>query len=509
MKESMETNIVIEDEATQGLLGGIKVATQAIRLSYGSAGCNAIVENILPPYHQTANDAQTIIQAIEVKDPIQKRGLALLKELSSKADKDSGDGRKTTCIIAETILEEGFKSGLSGIALKRELDSFIPLIEQKINENKTIITEAEVEQVASIAGESKEIGKVLGEIYKKIGKEGIIHLEGSGTYTTSVNYIDGVRFDSTGFLSPYMVRDEAARKEGRTEEVAIYENPTILVTKRKINTIGDIDPLLGKLIRLQKEEGKRYPLVIFTDNMDSGVVSMLVNLHRAGELNVLIIKAPTLWKNYVFEDFAKCVRATIVEDSTGVNYKNLELKHLGTCGKIVVDKNETVLTGTADISEHIASLKADGSNDSLLRLSWLVKKTAILKLGANGESELSYLMLKAKDAINSSKLALKDGVVAGGGVALNNASMSLPDTIAGQIVKKALQAPLKQNLENMGIESPNWGSEVVDASAVIKNAVRNAISLASTVLTTNIVIFKPELTEIEIAQLKAQTNRPF
>lgn len=504
MRENMETNVVIGNESNQGLLEGIKVATQAIRLSYGPSGCNAIIEDDLPPNHRIANDAETIIQAIQIKEPIQKRGLALLKELSAKADKDSGDGRKTTCLLAETIIEEGFKSGLSGLALKRELDSFIPLIEQKLNENKTIITEEEVEAVATIASESKELGKILSEIYKKIGKEGIIHLEGSGTYTTSVNYIDGVRFDSTGFLSPYMVRDDAAAKAGRTETIAIYENPTILVTKRKINNISDIDPLLQTLTRAGKKD-----LVIFTDDMDSGVAAMLVNLHKSKVMNILVIKASVLWKNYIFEDFAKCVGATIVEDSTGINYKNLELKHLGTCGKIVVDKDETVITGTTDISEHISSLKSEGSNDSLLRLSWLAKKTAILKLGANGESELSYLMLKAKDAINSSRLALKDGIVAGGGIALSNISMGLPDTVAGQIVKKALQAPLKQNLENMGIESPNWGNEVVDASAVVKNAIRNAISLASTVLTTNIVIFKPELTEIEIAQLKTQDNRPF
>lgn len=340
MKKSMQNNIVIGQQATQGMLDGIKVATKAIRLSYGVAGCNAIVENVLPPYNKIANDADTIIQAIYITDPLQKRGLTLLKELSTKADKDSGDGRKTTCIIAEVILEEGFKSGLSGIALKRELDSFIPLIENKLNENKTVITEKEVEAVSTIAGESKEIGKLLGEIYGHIGKDGIIHLEGSGTYSTSVNYINGIRFDTTGYLSPYMVRDEAAVKEGRTETRAIYENPTILVTKKKINHINDINPLLQTLTKAGKKD-----LVIFTDDMDSGVASMLVNLHRSKVMNILIIKASILWKNSVFEDFSKCVGATIVEDSTGVNFKNLELKHLGTCGLITTTRDETILMG--------------------------------------------------------------------------------------------------------------------------------------------------------------------
>lgn len=494
-------NITTGKEATAKLHKGIKKAVDAIRLTYGNKGCNAVVENVNYPFHEVANDAQTIIQAIRLTDPVEKRGLGFLKELMDKANASSGDGRKTTAIIAETLIDIGFNSGEQGNQLKMELDSLIPVIEAKIDERTTKITENEVHKVATIAGESKRIGNLVGNIYKKIGKEGIIHVEGSGTYEDSVTFTDGVRFQDTGFLSPYMVHDEIAVKEGRKETQAIYENPTILVTKQKINHINDINPLLATL---QNKNIKT--LVIFTDDMDSNVASLLVALHKSKQMNILIIKAPVLWKNYVFEDFAKCVGATIVEDSSGVNLKNFQIEHLGTCDKIIVDKDETVLVGTQDITEHLTELKKEGSNDSKLRISWLNNKTAILKLGANSESELSYLRLKTNDAINSSRLALKGGVVEGGGVCLSDIATELPHTIVGQILASSLQEPHEQIVKN---GTDEVSGEVIDSALVIKNAVRNAVSLAGTILTCGVVVTIPEPTDKEIAMMKITSNRPF
>lgn len=484
----MNTNMTIGKEATQGMLSGIKRATEAIRLTYGPKGVNAVVEQELYPYHMVANDAQTIIQAIEVEDPLEKRGLAFLKELSDKAHKDSGDGRKTTCILAEEILEAGFKSELTGLQLKEELDKLIPIIEQKIDEQKKTITEEEVEPVATIAAESKDIGQLIASIYKAIGKEGIIIPEGSGTYKTSYQIISGVRFADAGYLSPYMARDDEALKDGRTETKAIYKNPIILVTKKKIEKDQDIEKVANHCIKSNRA------LVIFTDDMDSNVAARMVATHRAKVLNILIIKAPVLWKNYVFEDFAKVTGSTIVEDASGVNWKNLDLPHLGTCEQITTDKDETIIIPSVDFSEHITNLKNNAAEDgNLLRLSWLQTKTAILKLGANSESELSYIRLKTEDAINSSRLALKDGVVIGGGVCLDEIALTgiTNTTEVGKIIQKALMAPFEQNLKNMGKETQDWGDEVVDAASVVKNAVRNAIALAGTILTAGIVITLP------------------
>lgn len=524
MSTDSKSNVTIGDEAIAKMLKGISVATQAIRLTYGAAGSNAVIESDLYPYHQVANDAQTIIQAIHVTDPVEKRGLGFLKELSDKANKDSGDGRKTTCIIAEEIIKRGYESKINGITLKKELDSFIPFIEEQIDERKKSITINSVGAVATIASESRALGQVLQEIYFHIGPDGIIYPEGSGTYSTNYTIITGVRFSDSGYLSPYMVHDEEAEKENRKATKAIYKNPTILVTKRKISHINDINPLLETLTRQGKKD-----LVIFTDDMDSGVASVMVKAHQDRVLNILIIKAPVLWKNYIFEDFARVVGATIVEDATGITFKNLQLNHLGTCEQITVDKDETIIIGGADISDHIAALKAEGSNDSLLRLSWLTTKTALLKLGANNESELSYIRLKCEDAINASRLALRDGVVAGGGSTLFSIAKELPDTVAGNILREALKAPIKQMLDNVGYEGTDnsWYDGVhgfdirtletvdmfergiIDAATVTKNAVRNAIALASTVLTSNIVVTIPAKSAEQIAdeQLKAKGLR--
>lgn len=498
------SNVNIGRESIESLVKGFMVGVNSIKPTYGPNGVNACIESDLYPFAVTANDAQTVIQAIKLTDPVEKRGLGYLKELMDRIDSLSADGRKTTALIAGAILEQAVQSGMSGMELKRELDALIPVVEAKIDEQKHLITENDVEAVATIASESKRIGALLGSIYKVIGKDGIIHLEGSGTYQDDTKFIEGVRFFDTGFLSPYLVRDEEAVKDGRKETRAVYENPLILVTKRKIANVNDINPLL------MRKEVQDNGLVIFTDDMDSTVAAKLVEYHKEKKGKVLIIKAPILWKQYVFEDFAKITGATIVEDASGVNFKNLQLSHLGTCGKITTDKDETTVVGIADISSHIKELEEKGDNDSKLRLSWLQTKTAILKLGANSESELSYLRLKTSDAINSSRLALKDGVVKGGGVCLFNVAEELDiSRKASEILKKALLAPHTQLMLNKGNEEPKTLDGVVDASLVVKNAVRNAVSLASTILTLGVVIHTPPMSEQDLVLAQLSNKRPY
>lgn len=503
MQDNMKPNIIRGQDAILGMLQGIQVATDLIRPTYGAGGVNVIIESKLCPYHMVANDAWTILKDIHLKDPAQKIGLEFLKELCEKQDRLSGDARKTTIILAEEILKAGYESDVDKLQLKRELDALIPIIEAEIDAQTKQITVDEVENVATTAGENKEMGKLLQEIYQKIGKNGIIHPQGSGTYETSYKFIDGVRFDMTGFLSPFMVHDEQAIKDKVKETKAIYENPLILVTKKKIMTDEDINPLLREL-----EMSGKKDLVIFTNDMDSGVASMLIGLHQSKRFNILIIKAPTLWQDYIFEDFAKCTGATIIEDSTGKNFKNLRLSDLGTCDKIIVDEEETIIIGTKDISEHIANLQTKGDDDSKLRISWLVNKTVILKLGANSETDLSYKRLKCHDAIRSSELALKYGIVEGGGNCLHIVSGKLPDNVAGQILRKALQAPQQQIILNSGDET--LAASVVDASMVVKMAVRNAIGIASTVLTATGIVYLPEKTSQEIAyEVATQQNHAF
>jgi chaperonin GroEL len=241
----------------------------------------------------------------------------------------------------------------------------------------------------------------------------------------------------------------------------------------------------------------------------------LAYTHIKGIFKTLIIKAPTLWKDWLYEDFAQITGATIVQTTSGVSFKNLSVEHLGTCDKLITTKEETTVIGIKDISEHIETLKGQGTDDSKIRLAWLQTKAAILKLGANSESELSYFRLKAEDARNASYLALQDGVVAGGGIALFNAAQSLPDTLGGKILRIALASPLEQIIKNTGLNRFDlqegkdynlgdiqgfdartkqlvnmWEAQILDPAKVVKNAIKNALSVASTVLTSSVIITK-------------------
>lgn len=505
--QEFEHNVI--EDAVPGMMRGIKLAVDLIRPTYGGNGTNVIIESPLRPYHIVANDAQTIIQPIKVKSPAEKRGLAVVQALIERADKLQGDSRKTTLLMLDSILEEGYKSTLHKKQLKKDLDALIPFIETAIDSRTDKITIDDVKSVATTASESEETGALLQEIYSKIGANGILNIEGSKTYETSYKMTDGVRFEMTGMLSPDMVHDEEAIKDKIKETKAVYEKPLILVTKKKITTDEDINPILIEMRNMDKRD-----LVIFTNDMDSNVVSMLVGLHKGKSFNILIIKAPTIFQNYVFEDFAKCVGAIVVEDATGVSFKNLKLEHLGTCDKLEVDSEDTIITGIQDITEHMKSLHTKGDDDSLYRLAYLSTKSAVLKLGSNSQTDLSYKRLKANDANRSTYLALQYGVVKGGGLCLSEIAGEMPLTEAGSIMALALFAPIKQAIENYGIGQKEYTEliteDIVDASMILKRAVRNAIGEASTILTTPSLIFIPELTADEMQyQIAMKQNNPF
>lgn len=508
----------IHQLALSKLAKGVQKAAEIVGPTMGAAGGNVAVQSKLPPYATTTNDGATIIQSIQLADPLETIGLNYLKESVERSNSNSGDGSSSTTVLLNAILQEGIRAlgehTIAPLQLKKELDEALPLIEKAIDEQTRGITVEEIPAVAVIAGENLELAATLGEIYRVIGKDGIIHLEGSGTFDTSYQLIEGVRFQGTGYLSPYMVHDEEAKKTGRKETKAVYEKPAILVTKRKIDSVNNLEPLLAALIARGDKS-----LIIFTDDMDSGVARILIELQKneGRKINILIIKAPVLFKGYVFEDFAKVTGSTIVEDASGITFKNLQLDHLGTCDTIIVDKEETTVIGIADIAEHLEDLQKEQTTDSKLRLSWLTTKTAILKLGAKSETELGYLRLKAEDAIHSSRLALKGGIVAGGGVALLNCAYRIPNTIGADILKVALTKPFFQIVDNAGIKPTNvedaadeshgynaktgemvdmFDAGIIDAAIVVKRAIQNALGIASTILTISSVITLPEEKEV-------------
>lgn len=489
----------IHEDSLDKLNNAVQKAARLVGSTMGPGGRNVLIEEKLQPFWSATNDGATIIERMKFEDPVERIGHAVLKEATTRSNNNAGDGSSTTTVVTAAIVKGGLEAkDIQPMQLKKQLDECLPIIEKSIAEQTKQITVEDIPKVAYIAGEDRELADTLGEIYKYIGKEGIISLESSGTYETTYNFIEGVRFQDTGYLSPYMVHDEESRKEGRKESKAIYEKPVILVTKRKIANKKEANKLLMALYQQNIKN-----LVIFTDDMDSDVAAAMVNHHLATKMgadlqfpmNILIIKAPILWKNYVFEDFAKITGATIVEDSTGVNWGNLEIKHFGACDKIIVDKEETTVIGIKDIADHIAEIKADESlpsQDKSIRLAYLTTKTCILRLGAKSESELAWKKLKCEDAVFSCRRALEGGVVPGGGITLKKAADALPDTIGGNILKEALKAPTAQICANMGIPEPDSFEEwVIDSAPIVVGAVRNSIGIASTLLTTSSIITLP------------------
>lgn len=514
--EKYKTNI--HENAFQGLANGVNICRKAVDFTIGGKGTNAIIRQDFYPYYIQTKDAFSIIQAIKCEDPLEKQAVDMMKDATDSMNKRSKDGRTTMCILTDEILQEAQKSTTNKREIEKQLNDLLPTIESEIDAQTRQITVDNVEAVATTASDSPRIGKLIAEVYKQQGKDCVInHVESSGTLEDYVIYHNGVRFQNTGFLSEYMVHDEQAKKENRTEKKAVYENPVILVTKRKIANDQDIDPLLTTLLKQGKKD-----IVIFTDDMDSSIATRMVDTHKAGIMNICIIKAPVLWKQYIFEDFAKVTGATIIEDATGVTFKNLGFAHLGTCGKIVIDKDETIITGGADITDHINDLKQRGDEDSLRRVWWLSTKTATLRLGANNEGELSHLRLSAEDAVHSSYLALHHGIVAGGGVALLNVAKNSTN----ELLTTVLQAPFKQIIQNANFSIPqlkdNLGMDVktgevvdmfdagiVDSAIVVKNAIRNAVAIASIILKSTILIDIPKRTaedlQMEILQNKRMT----
>lgn len=479
-------NIYSNIEARDKIIKGVNKVVDTIKVSYGSAGANTILEASLMPFHEITNDGKKIADSIKLVDPVQNIGANIVKEVANKSDRESGDGRKTSMILLQAILEEGLKSNTASLMeIKRSLDECLPIILNNIDNQTKQITVNEIGKVAEIASESQMLGNKFQEIYNQIGIDGIVELDNSGISDTFFTITEGVRLLGCKPMYPYMMNEDKGRK-------AIYFAPSILITKQKITSVQD----LGNITKQVRNKGSNE-MVIFCDDIDLNVSQALAFLHQGmtpdgtalEPFKTLVIKAPILWKDWLFEDFAKITGATIIDPAQGKTLKNFQYSWLGHCDKIISSKDETVVLGTHDITEHLRVLEEQGTDDSKLRVSRLKTKTAILKLGANSESELSYIRGKALDARNASYLALQGGVVSGAGLAYVIGGSGLPNTIGGKILREALCYPSIQIAKNMGLEKPaDLPQNIFDPAIVVKNAIINALSVASTILTTQVVI---------------------
>lgn len=485
--QNKKDNLHFGKDGIKKLARGIEIGFDSIKGSFGSAGSNVIIEAGLLPGHQVVNDGRLILDSIKLADPVEQIGINFLKEVVKKSDEISGDGRKTSAILTHAIIKEGMKCKESPMEIKRSLDECLPIILKSIDDQTKQITAKEVKGIAKVASESELLGERFGEIYEKIGKDGIVELDVSNLPETSYEITEGVKLLNCGFHYPYMANEDKGRQ-------AVYKNPYVLITKQKVSAIKELDPLLKKLSSQGRNE-----VVIFCDEIDLSVSQALAQIHLKGvdtqsgtvTFKTLVIKSPTLWKDWIYEDFSKITGATVIDGVTN-QLKNLQLHHLGSCEKIITTKDETVVLGIKDIKDHLKVLEDMNTRESKIRIARLCTKTAILRLGANSESELSYLKGKALDARNASYLALQGGIVEGAGVSLVNVTEKLPDTVGGSILGTALLYPYRIIKENLDADTLDEIDLVHDPAIVVKNSVTNALSVASTILTAKAVITLPK-----------------
>lgn len=530
----MKNNIEFNNDK---VFSGFDRIAEAVEMTLGAAGKNVIFQTNLQPFYIVTNDGKSIVDEAWFEDPYEMMGANVAKEITKITNDQSGDGRSTSISIARTLMHEG-KSQAS-IELTQSLEECLPIVMESIDEQKrAITTDEETIAVATISAENPQMGKMIAEIYKEIGSDGIIELDNSRTGETYYQEKKGLCFPQANLVS----EDFATNPEKTKAEL---DNPFILIADLPINIEYDIN----HIAEMVKASGKSN-LVIICDKIGNGALSYLSLNHKFKTLEFMVIQAPTIMKEFFFEDIAKATGATVMSASNVLTMKNFKMEYLGTCSKIISTKDETRLLGTRDLAEHIKVLQQERQTGIMIeRIRRLNTKVAVLYLSANSQSELKYRSKKADDAINATKLALRDGIVAGGGVTLFNASTKLPDTIGGNILKRALQSPIRKIMHNAGCDVAPFSdtgfidfstknytpdeddeengttgyeyrlssftdvgfdakkgkianmplSKIIDAAAVTKNSVKTALSVASTILSAGVTMARePEKEQMQM-----------
>lgn len=507
-------NLHTGEEARTKLISGIKKVANAVGSTMGTGGANAILEAIETPGHLMTNDGFSIANSIYLADPIEEMGRKILVESINRANKASGDGSSTTCVLTASIIEEGMKhlATASPMDIKRSLEECVPLIEASLKEQTRqlvsdgVLNYTLLEQVATVSSEDPEIGKTIAGIYTEIGPTGIIHWDISKTAEDAHTIGSGITVEGAGYYSPYMCD---ATEGGQSSNQIRLKNPRILITKQKISSAAEFNTL-GAALNGQDVKD----LVVFCDEIDPLVVPDLVKTRMVRGFRFILVKMPTIFKDVWFEDLALATGATVINNAAGLPMKEALLSHLGTVDNVLITKEDTFLDGIKDVSDHIAELDKLGDDNSKLRASRLNTKTARYFVGAQSDSALSYRRLKVEDAISAAWQALNGGVVAGGGMALTRAASEMPTgmesgTVGGQILQEALLSPARRIVANAGISPDHavpfehgydtrtkrlvnmFDAGIIDPTNVVLNAVKNAVSVAAAVLTANTVVTLP------------------
>ena len=515
----MAKEISFNSEAREKLKAGVDALCNAVKVTLGPKGRNVILQKSFGAPTIT-KDGVTVAKDIELEDPVQNMGAQLVKEVASKTADIAGDGTTTATVLAQAMVNAGFKNVVAGanpMDLKRGIDKATKaVIEDLIKQSEVIGDDYEkIKQVGSIsANNDEEIGTLIADAMRRVSKDGVITVEESKGTDTYVDEVKGMQFDR-GYLSPYFVTNA----ENMTTE---YEEPLILIHDKKISNMQEIVPVLEKVISAGR------PLLIIAEDIESQALGVLVVNRLRAQLKIVAVKAPGFGdrRKAMLEDIAILTGGTVISEEKGYKLENVELEHLGRAEKITVDKDNTTIVngrGTADmitsrinqIKSQIETTTSDYDKEKLQeRLAKLAGGVAVLYVGAATEVEMKEKKARVDDALSA------EGIVTGGGVALVNAIKSIAtlkganddETIGIQIVKKALEAPLRTIAENAGVEGSVVLMEVVkskgatgynartdkyedlkkagviDPTKVTGIAVENAASIAAMILTTECVI---------------------
>ena len=473
----MAKKILYNEDARKALKAGVDAVANAVKITIGPRGRNVVLDKGYGSPTIT-NDGVSIAKEISLKDKFENMGAEIIKEVATKTNEVAGDGTTTSVILMQAIVAEGMKHttmGVNAMGVRVGIEQAAHDVVAALKHiAKPIKTDEEIKQVATISAESAEIGGIIADTIKKVGKDGVVTVEEAQTIGVESEVVGGIEIDK-GYISPYMITN--------TERMeASYEDPAILITDKKISSIKEVLPLLEKLAQTGKKE-----LVIIAEDVDGEALSTFILNKLRGGFNVLALKAPGYGdaKKEMLADIAVTVGATVISDDMGLKFDKAELSVLGNARKVIATKDSTIIVGgkgkKTDIDKRVAELKAQhkaaGAKKGVskydqekleARIAKLSGGVAVIRVGAATETEMKYLKLKIEDAVNATKAAIEEGIVAGGGVALVKAAdhvRGTMGTLSGEkkigydIVLRALEAPLKQIAINAGKED---GSVIVD-----------------------------------------------
>ena len=540
----MAKDLKFSEDARQAMLRGVDKLANAVKVTIGPKGRNVVLdkEYVAP---LITNDGVTIAKEIELEDPYENMGAKLVQEVANKTNEIAGDGTTTATVLAQAMIQEGLKnvtSGANPVGLREGIDKAVRVAVEALHDiSQKVENKNEIAQVGAISAADEEIGKYISEAMDKVGNDGVITIEESNGLDTELEVVEGMQFDR-GYQSPYMVTDS-------DKMIAELERPYILVTDKKISSFQDILPLLEQVVQSSR------PILIVADEVEGDALTNIVLNRMRGTFTAVAVKAPGFGdrRKAMLEDLAILTGATVITDDLGLELKDASIDMLGTANKVEVTKdNTTVVDGDGDdnsIDARVSQIKAqieetdsDFDREKLQeRLAKLAGGVAVIKVGAASETELKERKLRIEDALNSTRAAVEEGIVAGGGTALVNIYNKVEkieaegDVATGvNIVLKALSAPVRQIAENAGLEGSviverlkhadagvgfnaatnEWVNMleegIVDPTKVTRSALQHAASVAAMFLTTEAVVANiPEPESNDNAAMGGMPNFPY